>query len=83
MLQRARSPGTTPAVLGTPGLDRPGSRSSVGTYVNFLVACTVLASAALSGVLVAFGGKHREKASAPAPEAEPAAKEPLGAGEKP
>jgi hypothetical protein len=34
--------------------DRPGARSSVGTYLNLLVACAVAGSAAVSAALVAL-----------------------------
>ncbi|MFO0712791.1 MAG: hypothetical protein U0353_23260 [Sandaracinus sp.] len=45
-------------------LGRPGSRSSVGTYLNLLLACSVLASSALAA---SFASRRRAPARDEAP----------------
>lgn len=50
---------------------RPGARSSIGTYLQYLVGVTVLASSALAASFVARRGDGKTDASRPAPPAAP------------
>ncbi len=67
-------PSRTDALLG---VRRPGARTGVGTYINYLLAASVIAGSVLAGAL-ARGRRRAEATPSPPvrPEPPPSSEEP-------